>query len=202
MFIKKFSTYSIYVFLIALCIFTTKAHWVDDPGPELVSGDQSDLTSSEGGSITVHGFYALNGNWVRTHSTGEKWKNWDLNDKIQDSQGNDTLTAQVLHKKKIRGGIAEEAEGTAYCNVWSATEVSSGYTVGKYEVHAQARGRWWYTSDKKKNSYFAGVTSYARKEAGRFCFNDDGATFSGVHLKGKSTINSQAGKITLELNWY
>lgn len=202
MFIKKIPTNSIYVFLIAVCIFTTKAHWVDDPGPVLVSGDQSDMTSSEGGIIIEEGFFALNGNWVRTHSTGEKWKEWDLYEKIQDSQGHDTMTARVTHKKIIKGGIAEKAEGTAYCTIWSATKVSSEYTVGKYEVHAQARGRWLYSSDKKKNSYFAGVTSYARKGAGRYCLNDDGATFSGVHLKGKSTIDSQADQISLELNWF
>lgn len=69
-------------------------------------------------------------------------------------------------------------------------------------MHAQARGRWWYRGDKKKNSYFAGVDSQAEKEASRMTTDYYNLTFSGVHLKGKAHVNCQIGGLRLEMNWY
>ncbi len=186
MFIKKFLICIMCTFLVASCVLIVKAHWKDDPGPTVIEGNPDHMVSDSDFS------------YVPPY----REKSWTLKKIVLDSQWNITLEAKVYHKKKVKGGFVKKAEGTAFCSVWSATYISGEWTKGEYDVHAQARGRWTYSGKRKKNKYFAGVSSQAEKSAGRYRFSQESATFSGVHLKGKSHIDSQAGSIKLQVNWY
>lgn len=128
-------------------------------------------------------------------------KEWELSQEFKYGQTKESVTAQIIHSKKIYDSLADKTEGTAFCMIWAVKEVNGKYTKGKYEVHAQARGRLWYIGDKKKNSYFAGISTGATKKASRRIYTGEEATYSGVHLKGKAHVNYQEGGLRLELNW-
>ena len=118
---------------------------------------------------------------------------------FNDVQNKVSLMAKVDHYKEIDFDETK-VEGTAFCSAWSAPKIKCAFTKGKYEVHTKARGFFWYGNDKKKSAFFAGVTATASKSAKRNAIIAH-PTYSGVHLWGKPYIKSQAGEITLELEW-
>ena len=180
MFIKRFTVYCIFI-PVSLIAFYVYAHWDPDPGPNLIEGDVNNLN-------------------VETGSHGSRnWKQWEVDETVNDVQNKKSLTAEVAHYKEIDFDKTK-VKGTASCSAWSAPKIKCAFTKGKYEVHAKARGSLWYGSDKKKSAFFAGVTAAASKSAKRNAIFAH-PTYSGVHLWGKSYIKSQAGEITLELEW-
>ncbi len=179
MFTKRFLL--IFIFLMSLSLLSVKAHWIADPGPNLITGKRSNLKTKNG-------------------TIGDtEWKWWGIWNIMNDSQGNPSLEVKIKHTKEL-DYEEKKAEGTAYCKAWSAATVSIGIAKGEYDVHAQARGRWWYTGDREKNKHFGGGTWVAEKDAHRNRWFKI-PTYSGVHLKGKSYVTNQGAGLTVEMDW-
>ena len=83
MFIKRFTVYCIFI-LVSLIAFYVYAHWDPDPGPNLIEGDVNNLNVTNG------------------HDFNKKylWKQWEVDDTVNDVQNKVSLRAKVLHKKK------------------------------------------------------------------------------------------------------
>ena len=189
MFKKKLVSFCIFVLTISL--FTVQAHWVEDPGPSVIKGGENNLHQTEGGVFF--------GDRMQS-----KWEIADLHDAIDDSEGFETLTAQVYFRKSTDiSTIPDEARGSAYCQVWCAKEVSDGITKGSYDVHARARGRLWWREDRHGygNEFQGGISKQAERKAVRRRYIGC-PTYSGVHLWGKALVKSQAGELDLEMKWH
>ena len=78
MLFKKVALYVTYTIAIGIFILSGKAHWVDDPGPDLIEGDENNLTDRE-------------------FSNG---KEWDLSQVFKHGQQKTIVTAQVYHRKE------------------------------------------------------------------------------------------------------
>lgn len=185
MFYKKFAF--ICILSMILILLNVKAHWVDDTGPIVVLGDQNNLTTDNGGD-----YYT-------------EWKYWKIIGKMKDSKNMDVLKVEIKHTKNLNYN-EKKCEGHGYCEAWSAEKMSGKFTIGKFDVHAQARGKWWYASDREKNSYFAGGTFSADEDAERDRWLNN-PTYSGVHLKGRAYINMKVNDndsfgVTNEMNWF
>ncbi len=182
MYSKRFAIYCTFLLVsLSLIAFYGNTHWEPDPGPSLIEGNADNLTVESGSEGSFN------------------WKEWEVDETVNDVKNKKSLTAEIIHSKIIDFDKTE-VEGDAYCYAWSAEKIKCAFTKGKYEVHAQARGFFWYGSKKYKSKFFAGVTAAARKSAKRDKLFGR-PTYSGVHLKGKSYIKSQAGEISLALNW-
>ncbi len=131
-----------------------------------------------------------------------EWKIADLNDAIDDSEGFESLTAQVYFRKSTDiSTIPDETRGKAYCQVWCAKEVSDGITKGSYDVHAKARGRLWWRGDRHDDEFQGGISKQAEREAVHRRYIGR-PTYSGVHLWGKAFVKCQAGELELEMEWH
>ncbi len=41
------------IFVLTISLFTVQAHWVEDPGPSIIEGDENNLHQSDGGVFSV-----------------------------------------------------------------------------------------------------------------------------------------------------
>ena len=171
------------IFVLTISLLTVYAHQAPDPGPSIIEGDIANMSS-------LHGI-----EW------GYSWTSWSLTDTATDSQNNTMLKAVVNLTKQLHydpEGIYFATTGTAIASVTAIATVSGFETHGDYYIKAKARGKWWYRSEKLKNSYRKGTSKSVSKSAGRFHGNP---TFSGVHLWGKAEIDNQFGDVEAVFEW-
>lgn len=171
------------ILVLTISFFTVYAHQAPDPGPSIIEGDIANMSS-------LHGI-----EW------GYSWTSWSLTDTATDSQNNTMLKAVVNLTKQLHydaQSIYFATTGTAIASVAATATVSGFETHGDYYIKAKARGRWWYRSEKLKNSYRGGTSKSVSKSAGRFHGNP---TYSGVHLWGKAEIDNQFDDVVVVFEW-
>ncbi|RKU25410.1 hypothetical protein C6499_14930 [Candidatus Poribacteria bacterium] len=178
-------------FILIISLVTVFAHWAPDNGPNIIEGNQLNLTVRHGRGV---------------ENPPEVWKKWKLSEEIQDSKGNLALKSEILLSKKIIYFSIPRVEGTAYAYVYCAAQVSTFWTEGEYEVHAKARGWLWWREKRHKNSFTGGVNAQADRPARRRAITG-GPNYSGVHLWGKAHIkagagNKPIGNLKQQMEWH
>ena len=150
-----------------------------------------------------------------SNSTGEQigyhTNTWSLLDIALDSQRNIMLAAGASLAKELYYHIPPgggpivvgnldyySTSGTSTASVGAAPTVSGFPTHGDYYIKARARGKWFWGSEKRKNSYNNGISQSVPKSASR---DDDDATWSGVHLWGKAEVDNQFDDVEVVFEW-
>ena len=186
---KKFA--SVCILALTFSFLTVEAHQRTDPGPSIIEGHISGMSSSQDSQI------------------GYDRNTWRLLDIALDSQSNIMLGGTVSLVKRLYYHIPEEpitvgepdyygTGGTSTASVMAISTVSGFATHGDYYIKARARGKWLWGSDKLKNSYNNGTYQSVSKSANR---SDDDATWSGVHLWGKAEVDNQFGDVEAVFEW-
>lgn len=180
------------IFVLTISFLTVYAHQGPDPGPSIIEGNIAGMSNSTGMQIGYH---------TNTCS---------LLDIALDSRRNIMLAARTSLAKQLYYHMPPDAgpifvgnldyystSGTSTAGVGTAPTVSGFVTRGDYYFKARARGKWFWGSATRKNSYRNGTSQSVPKSASR----DDDATWSGVHLWGKAEVDNQFDDVIVVFEW-
>lgn len=171
------------ILALTISFFNVSAHQAADPGPNIIEGDPA------------------NENGVSGVEKGYDWKLWAIFEKSFDAQNNMKIVAHAwLQKQRYNhpNGVYFATGGTAYARVYAVTNVAGIITFGDYYIKAKARGRWWYRSNKLKDSYRGGISKQVQKGAARIRCSP---TWSLVHLRSEATIDDQWDEVKVDYEW-